>query len=100
MDMESRQLRESLLTVRDGVAELRHQRPVQRNPMTLELRADYAETIDRVESDPTIRALVLTGDGGYFCAGGDVKGMAALTKDDAPPAAGFVRPRLRRDHMG
>jgi 2-(1,2-epoxy-1,2-dihydrophenyl)acetyl-CoA isomerase len=68
-------LQESQLTVDRGVAEFTHLRPAARNALSMELRCDYGLMLDMVESDRTIRALIITGSGGSFCAGGDVKGM-------------------------
>lgn len=91
-------LRESTLDVRDGVALLSHQRPAQRNVMTLELRADYRDTLDRIESDSAIRALVITGSGGCFCSGGDIKGM--LQRSQQTDVALSTRRRLLDTHRG
>ncbi|WP_042885527.1 enoyl-CoA hydratase/isomerase family protein [Cupriavidus necator] len=79
-------LRHSVLTVLDGIAEFTHQRPGARNALSLEMRQDYADMLDIVENECSIRALILTGSGGSFCAGGDLKSVAALI-DDPDPAA-------------
>ncbi len=68
-------LRESRLTVQDGIAELSHQRPQVRNPLTTALREDYADAIAWLQRERSVRVLILTGSGGSFCAGGDVKEM-------------------------
>ena len=93
-------LRESQLSIDDdGVAVFTHQRPAARNALSMDLRADYKDMLTHVESDRRVRALVLTGSGGSFCAGGDLKGRLTSTDPDfrtarraAPPRAG--RPRL------
>lgn len=95
------QLREATLHIgQDGVAEFVHQRPEARNALSMTLRQDYRDMLERVESDRAIRALIITGSGGSFCAGGDVKGMAAL-QAGAPAGiglAGECRSRLAADH--
>ncbi|TDM06614.1 MAG: enoyl-CoA hydratase/isomerase family protein [Ideonella sp. MAG2] len=68
-------LRESQLSIEDGVATFSHQRPAARNALSVDLRIDYQEMLDRVSSDRNIRVLIVTGSGGSFCAGGDVKAM-------------------------
>ena len=52
-------------------------RPEARNALSLELRNALAETLPKLRDDETIRAVVLTGSGGHFCAGGDLRAMAA-----------------------
>ncbi len=52
-------------------------RPEARNALSLELRSALAETLPRVRDDDAVRAVVLTGAGGHFCAGGDLRAMAA-----------------------
>jgi enoyl-CoA hydratase len=59
-------------------------RPESRNALSGEMLAIMVEAWDRVDSDPDIRVCVLTGAGGYFCAGMDLK---AATK--APPGDSF-----------
>ena len=71
----------------DGVATLTMNRPDARNALSGEMMAALAEALPRLSADREVRAIVLTGAGGAFCAGGDVKGFAARTSA-APPAGG------------
>ena len=73
----------------DGIATLTMNRPEARNALTGEMQAALAEAIPRLASDPKVRLVVLTGAGGAFCAGGDVKGFAAATSGGAPTGGGF-----------
>lgn len=59
-----------------GVAVLTMNRPERRNAMTDAMLAGLAIALGDVESAPDVRCVVLTGAGGAFCAGGDVKGFA------------------------
>ena len=61
----------------DGVAVITLNRPQARNAMSTEMNGALADMLERAERDAAIRCVVLTGAGGAFCAGGDVKGMAA-----------------------
>jgi enoyl-CoA hydratase/carnithine racemase len=58
-----------------GVATITLNRPDKRNAMNDAMRAQFAQALERVGNDKTIRALVLTGAGKGFCAGGDIAGM-------------------------
>ncbi|QHE84621.1 enoyl-CoA hydratase/isomerase family protein [Hydrogenophaga sp. BPS33] len=80
----------------NGVAEFTHQRPEARNALSMAMRQDYRDMLERVENDRAIRALILSGAGGSFCAGGDVKGMANLHAAGAP--GGACRSRISADH--
>jgi enoyl-CoA hydratase/carnithine racemase len=65
-----------LLSVDDhGIATITLNRPDKRNAMNDAMRAEFVVALNRVASDKTIRALVLTGAGKGFCAGGDIAGM-------------------------
>jgi enoyl-CoA hydratase len=59
-------------------------RPEARNALSTEMLSIMVEAWDRVDSDPDIRSCILTGAGGYFCAGMDLK--AATNK---PPGDSF-----------
>lgn len=59
----------------DGVALVTLNRPDSLNAMGRQLMAMLAEYLDRCVRDREVRAVVLTGAGRAFCAGGDVKEM-------------------------
>ncbi|MEZ5557342.1 MAG: enoyl-CoA hydratase-related protein [Pseudomonadales bacterium] len=61
----------------DGVAVLTLNRPQARNAMSGDMNAGLATALDYAERSASVRCIVVTGAGGAFCAGGDVKGMAA-----------------------
>jgi 2-(1,2-epoxy-1,2-dihydrophenyl)acetyl-CoA isomerase len=73
------------LEQRDGVAWVRLARPDQANTMNLELSKDLHEAALRCGDDPAVRAVVLTGEGRFFCAGGDARYLAG--EGDALPRA-------------
>jgi len=77
-------LREARLLVTDGIAELSHQRAQARNPLTAALREDYADAIAWLHGARNVRVLIITGSGGSFCAGGDVKDMYRRMHSDDP----------------
>src|SRR5579863_5439289 len=64
-------------TFHDGIATLTMNRPEARNALSGEMQTALAEALPRLAADRAVRVIVLTGAGGAFCAGGDVKGFAA-----------------------
>jgi len=58
-------------------------RPEARNAITGEMMAILVEAWDRVDNDPDIRCCVLTGAGGAFCAGADLKSMSRNSPADS-----------------
>jgi 2-(1,2-epoxy-1,2-dihydrophenyl)acetyl-CoA isomerase len=74
--------------VEDGIATLTMNRPEARNALSGEMGAALSEAVQRLGADPKVRVLVLTGAGGAFCAGGDVKGFAADTSRGAGVGSG------------
>jgi 2-(1,2-epoxy-1,2-dihydrophenyl)acetyl-CoA isomerase len=65
-----------LARVHDGVAVLTLNRPERRNALSDEMLEALARVLADIEVDDDVGCVVLTGAGGAFCAGGDVKGMA------------------------
>ncbi|WP_454730969.1 MULTISPECIES: enoyl-CoA hydratase/isomerase family protein [Cupriavidus] len=70
------------LETQDGIAVLTLNRPDKRNAITDDMRSELIDALERVTAERGIRALVLTGSGKGFCAGGDVAGMQK--RMDAP----------------
>lgn len=59
----------------EGIRVIRLNYPAKRNALSLELRAMLYEAFAAAMDDPAVRAIVLTGAGGAFCAGGDISSM-------------------------
>ena len=67
---------EELLVVEaDGVLELMINRPDQKNAMTKALAEAMSAAWDRLDADPALGCAILTGAGGTFCSGMDLKGF-------------------------
>jgi len=86
------------LSVVSGIATLYLNRPEKRNAMSDDMRSEFIETLERVSTDRSIRALVLTGRGKGFCAGGDVSGMEKRMKAPAGEVAFNGWARQQRVH--
>jgi len=63
------------LAIEDKVAIVTLNRPEVRNAINDALRTEFVSTLEKVAADQSIRAMVLTGRGKGFCAGGDISGM-------------------------
>ena len=61
----------------DGVVQVALNRPAEANALSIPLARELKAVVAAAESDPGCHVLVLRGNGKFFCAGGDVKGMAA-----------------------
>jgi enoyl-CoA hydratase len=94
-----------LLTERVGhVYVVTMNRPEARNALSSEMLALLGEAWDEVDANPDIRVAVLTGAGGAFCAGMDLKAMTArppgesFAAGDGPAASiadGVIAPLLK-----
>lgn len=62
-------------SIADGVATLTMSRPEARNALSAEMKSGFAQHVAAIAADASVRAVVLTGAGGAFCAGGDLRGM-------------------------
>jgi isohexenylglutaconyl-CoA hydratase len=65
-----------LLNLDAGVLHITLNRPDSRNAMSLAMVEELRAVLRAVRHDLSVRALVLRGAGGHFCAGGDIKDMA------------------------
>jgi hypothetical protein len=63
------------LKVENSIATITLNRPDKRNAMSDDMRSEFIDALERVAADKAIKALVLTGAGKGFCAGGDISGM-------------------------
>jgi 2-(1,2-epoxy-1,2-dihydrophenyl)acetyl-CoA isomerase len=72
----------------DGVAVITMNRPARRNALSEAMVSAMAAVLAQVEIDEAVGCVVLTGAGGAFCAGGDVKGMAASATDRSGDGTG------------
>lgn len=77
----------TLETNADGVATMTLNRPEKLNAYTPELEAEMRDATARVAADDAVKALVVTGAGRAFSAGGDVSGMRKGGHWDLSPAA-------------
>jgi 2-(1,2-epoxy-1,2-dihydrophenyl)acetyl-CoA isomerase len=76
-----------LLAEDDAVATIVLNRPDKLNAFADDMRERLSAALDEVAARPHLRALVVTGAGRAFCAGGDVHHMLGLARD----GAGFER---------
>lgn len=68
----------------DGITVITIDRPARRNALDSQTLAELHAEFDAISSRPAVRAVVITGSGGAFCAGADIK----ATPED------FVEPSL------
>jgi 2-(1,2-epoxy-1,2-dihydrophenyl)acetyl-CoA isomerase len=83
-----------------GVAMLTLNRPDKLNAFNEAMHGELAQALDRIEADPGIRAVLLTGAGRGFCAGQDL-GDRVMGEGDEPPDLGatldrWYNPLIRR----
>lgn len=73
-----------LFSVADGVATITLNRPTQLNSVNQRMLEELNQALDRIEAEPAIRALLLTGSGRGFCAGQDLNDRKQV--EGQPPA--------------
>jgi enoyl-CoA hydratase/carnithine racemase len=88
------------LSVADGIATITFNRPEVRNAIDDAMRSEFQAALDRVANDDEVRAVVLTGKGSAFCAGGDIAGMQQRLSAPPGDVAFNGWTRQRRLHQG
>ena len=80
--------------VEDHIATITIDRPERRNAMTHAMNAEYGRLIAEASADDAVRALVLTGAGGAFCAGTDLSDFDTQTPEERSGDAPGRQPGL------
>jgi 2-(1,2-epoxy-1,2-dihydrophenyl)acetyl-CoA isomerase len=62
--------------VKNQIATLELFRPDSKNALDMVMRKEISEIINEVREDEDIKVLIITGNGGNFCAGGDIKSLS------------------------
>jgi enoyl-CoA hydratase/carnithine racemase len=75
-----------------GVATIMLNRPERKNPLTFDSYAELRNLFNTLRYATDVKAIVLTGEGGNFCSGGDVHDIIGpLTKMSMPELLEFTR---------
>lgn len=83
---------DALFKVKDGVAVFTLNNPTERNALTTpNFENDFPELIRIVRTDPTLRAVILTGAGGVFSAGGNIRNMKERATQTVPERSHMLR---------
>jgi enoyl-CoA hydratase/carnithine racemase len=90
--MAGYQARHFLFTADNGVATVALNRPERKNPLTFESYAELRDLFRALAYADDIHAIVVQGEGGNFCSGGDVHDIIGpLTRLDMPGLLSFTR---------
>lgn len=77
---------ETLLRRQEGpILWLSLNRPASRNALTPQLAEALASALDHARRDPSVRAVVLGGEGGSFCSGIDLGDLLGMLGENAGP---------------
>jgi enoyl-CoA hydratase/carnithine racemase len=82
------------VTMTDGIADVRLTRPEKMNALDPAMFAALVETGEHLKRDPSVRAIVLSGEGRAFCAGLDTENFGRM----ASGAGGLRRDLIARSH--
>ena len=93
-----------LLDISDRIATVTLNDPERRNPITgNEMIAALLDTFAKVQADPQVSVMILTGADPAFCAGGDIKEMndpdSVFRKEPLVPVASSGPPDGRRSDL-
>jgi 2-(1,2-epoxy-1,2-dihydrophenyl)acetyl-CoA isomerase len=70
-----------LVTVENGIGIVTMNRPERRNALSNEMTLLMPSVLQELARNPAVGCVVLTGAGGAFCAGGDIKNMASVASN-------------------
>jgi enoyl-CoA hydratase/carnithine racemase len=81
--------RDITFEVANGIGTITLDRPARLNAFTKRMQLELVDACDRVDADPEVRVLVVTGRGRGFCAGADLGGGNTFDRD-AGAASGRI----------
>ncbi|MFP5023269.1 crotonase/enoyl-CoA hydratase family protein [Pseudonocardia phyllosphaerae] len=84
------------IEVADGVARLRLDRPKAANAMNEAMWFELRDALRALDADPSVRVVVISGNGSHFCAGIDLSMLGGLTGTADPTSPGHGADALRR----
>jgi enoyl-CoA hydratase/carnithine racemase len=92
------------LTISDGIADVRMNRPDKRNALDGAMFQGLADAGERLKTEPGVRVVVLSGEGSSFCAGLDFASFQVLSSGDRPAPGDDGNPGAMKDgritHLG
>ncbi|RQS33917.1 enoyl-CoA hydratase/isomerase family protein [Burkholderia sp. Bp8990] len=86
------------VTIQSNIATLTLNRPDKRNAVSDAMRTELIEALESLARAPEVRAVIVTGNGKGFCAGGDIAGMAQRMEAPADEVAFNGWSRQQRVH--
>jgi enoyl-CoA hydratase/carnithine racemase len=84
MNLKTYQPKHFLWSVKDSVGLVTLNRPDKKNPLTFESYAELRDTFLELQNQPSIKSIVITGEGQNFCSGGDVHEIIGKLVDMNP----------------
>lgn len=76
--MDSKQETLKVTPLNAGILQISLNRPTQLNALSKEVLVELLALLRKIKTDPKVKAVLLTGEGKGFCAGADIKQLAAL----------------------
>ncbi|MEE4145386.1 MAG: enoyl-CoA hydratase/isomerase family protein [Halieaceae bacterium] len=73
-----------ILEPRGSVLTIWLNRPEARNALSADMVDELGAVLDAIADDRSLRTIILRGKGGFFCAGGDIKGFKSDLQGGAP----------------
>jgi isohexenylglutaconyl-CoA hydratase len=73
-----------ILEPQDSVLTIWFNRPDAKNALSTEMVDELSAVLDATRDDRSLRTIILRGKGGFFCAGGDIKGFKSGLQGGAP----------------
>lgn len=73
-----------LVETSENITTITLNRPEMRNPLTNQMVQELIEAIQEADRDPDVRAIIITGSGDAFCAGGNLNEFRQMMEKSAP----------------